>query len=91
MTRRVVNTLRDSGTPAAGGDCPRCGKVRFGTKGDAKAAIRQMKRRDGKLRAYRCGPTENGTYSWHIGHTPAALIRGDITRDQIPPKKRVRR
>lgn len=81
----MVNMLRETGNVAGSGDCPTCGKMRYATKQDAKTAIRRMPSRDGKLRAYRC--TGDG-HPWHIGHTPAALLRGDITRDEIPPKKR---
>ena len=83
-TKRVANSLRVTGNVAGAGDCPTCGKMRYASKHDAKTAIRRLPSRDGKLRAYRCGPDG----PWHIGHTPAALLRGDITRDQIPPKKR---
>ena len=72
--------LSDYGALNAGGECATCGKRNFATKWDAKTAIRRMKGRDGALRAYRCGDT------WHIGHPPGALLRGDISRDEIRPR-----
>lgn len=64
-----------------GGACATCGKRLFLDRDSAKKAIRRMKGRQGKLRAYPCG------IFWHIGHPPTAL-RGRITRDDIQPRRR---
>lgn len=71
-----MSDLPDFDQPAH--DC-RCGKVRFASKGAAKRAIRRMRGRVGKVRAYRC--SENGW--WHIGHPPGALVRGEISRADV--------
>lgn len=79
----------DPGSPEfelriSGGTCATCGKRMFTSKPAAKLAIRRMKGRVGKIRAYRCGQR------WHIGHTPSAVIRGDLPRDQINQRRRHR-
>jgi hypothetical protein len=62
----------------SGTGCPVCGKVRYSSRARAKQAIRQIRSRvGGHMNAYRCGDF------WHVGHTPTALIRGDITRDDL--------
>jgi hypothetical protein len=60
-----------------------CGKVRYLTKADAKAAIRHMKGREGRLNAYRCA-----SGFWHIGHLPALVRKGQISRSEIWPRRR---
>jgi hypothetical protein len=55
-----------------------CGKVRYGTKRLAKAAIKRFQPRDGRLNAYRCA----GGF-WHIGHLPKDVSRGRIARSDI--------
>lgn len=64
-----------------GARCSVCGKVRFRSKSEAKRYIRRMKGRDGRMQAYRCGDF------WHIGHPPRALVAGDISRDEIKPRR----
>lgn len=69
-----------------------CNKIRYRDKHGAKHAISTMRGRVGKLRPYRCA----GGF-WHIGHTPAALVEGRVSRAQLiahPPAhtgNRVRR
>lgn len=61
--------------------CPDCGKIRYSTKAVAKLAARRIRGHDGKVRPYRCGDF------WHLGHQPAALTRGDISRDDVPARR----
>lgn len=55
----------------------RCGKHAFTTKAAAKAVIGRIRRREGKLHAYRCDHDER---YWHIGHMPALVARGEVQR-----------
>lgn len=69
----------------AGVRCPEpCGKIRFARKSDAKRVITRMKARRGRMHAYPCREFEG---FWHIGHPPKALIRGQISRDDIAPRR----
>jgi hypothetical protein len=61
-----------------------CGKVRYGTKREAKRRIRRFLGRKGRLNAYRC-PTG---LAWHIGHLPRPVTTGEISRDEILPTRR---
>lgn len=65
--------------------CPSCGKVGYMDRRQAKARIRAMEHRDGRLNAYRC--PENPEL-WHVGHAPADLISGVVARSDLKPKKR---
>lgn len=69
---------------AAGGSrCPVCGKVRYSSRRAARLAIRRIRsRRSGHMSPYRCGDF------WHVGHTPSAVVRGDITRDDLVVNER---
>jgi GH24 family phage-related lysozyme (muramidase) len=59
-----------------------CGKIRYLTKSHAKAAVRRMKGRVGRLNAYRCPAG-----FWHIGHLPKDVTKGRISREQIRPRE----
>lgn len=59
-----------------------CGKIRYLTKGAAKRQARRMKGRIGRLNAYRCPAG-----FWHLGHLPKAVIRGEISRAEIRPRR----
>lgn len=54
-----------------------CGKRSYVDKRDAKTARRILG--GDHLSVYRC--TTSGM--WHIGHKPAKLIRGEITRAEV--------
>lgn len=70
----------------AGVRCPEpCGKIRFLRKRDAKRVITRMKGRRDRVHAYQCHDTPE---FWHIGHPPKALVRGDISRDDIVTRRR---
>lgn len=56
-----------------------CGKRGYLTRKLAARARRGHPHKT-NLGIYRC-PTHNDT--WHLGHRPPALTRGDISRDQI--------
>jgi hypothetical protein len=81
MTRRTQgkrSSVRDFEQRNGGaGECPECGKLRFLTKAAAKRAASQLRHRDGRLNAYRCGEF------WHIGHLPRAIARGLASRDDL--------
>ena len=52
------------------GTCPDCRKYQFETRRAARRAARSLYPGD-VMRAYQCGQW------WHIGHTPAAVRRGE--------------
>lgn len=69
----------------AGVRCPEpCGKIRFLRKRDAKRVITRMKGRRGRMHAYPCRVTPE---FWHVGHPPKALVRGQISRDDITTRR----
>lgn len=66
-----------------GPPCPDCGKRRYLTRSDAKRIARRMQGQGlGRLQVYRCGD------AYHVGHPPTALVRGDISRDEVRTKGR---
>lgn len=65
--------------PLWNGTCPRCGKRQYPTRRAARKAARTIPS-DGHLNAYRCGRY------WHLGHLPAAVIAGELSRADINPK-----
>jgi len=76
----MVKPLRDRhGVISSAGACPTCGKVRFTSRKDARAAGRRLKHTGDPLSAYRCGDY------WHIGHLPTDIRRGVRSRDQMTP------
>lgn len=56
-----------------------CGKVRYLTKREAKNAARRIHPSE-RMHAYRCDDY------WHLGHLPAALIRGEFDRRAMEAK-----
>lgn len=63
--------------------CVGCGKYRFVSRSAAKRARRRMSNPHG-LNAYEC-PTEPGW--WHLGHLPAAVVRGERGRSDLTAPK----
>ena len=55
-----------------------CGKVRYRSRADARRFARKRNMRG--LNAYQCGET------WHLGHAPRAVKRGDMSRSDIRPR-----
>lgn len=53
-----------------------CGKVRYVSRREARAAAREQ-RRFGRMSAYQCGA------SWHLGHLPKNVIKGKADRAWI--------
>lgn len=79
-------SLRDSQQRVLSGDrCP-CGKVRFLSKRDAKTTIGRMRSRTGRMHAYRCEDELGGVF-WHIGHVPADLKHGEVTRADVEARR----
>lgn len=66
----------------AGPRCPDCGKVQYLTKADAKRVGKRIKARTGKLDTYPCGT------HWHLGHLPAPVIAGEMSRDDLADRRR---
>lgn len=54
-----------------------CGKRGYIAKAGAKTARRILG--GDHLSVYRCAVSGN----WHLGHKPAKLTRGEITRDEV--------
>lgn len=66
-----------------GSPCPDCGKKQWLSRADARTMAKRMPFGKGiGLHPYRCGDF------WHLGHLPRAVIAGDITRDDIPPRRK---
>lgn len=66
----------------------RCGKFRYFTRKAAKQAMRRLypdRANHGRLNAYKC-PDEHST--WHLGHLPPVVKRGEATRDDITRRKK---
>jgi len=64
--------------------CARCGKKGYGSKREAKAAVKQLAqigKRHGKLHPYRCGEV------WHLGHLPENVARGRASRRDLADPK----
>ena len=59
-----------------------CGKRCYYTKSAAKRVRRIMG--DSGLSVYRCPHSD----TWHIGHKPRPLVRGEISRDEITTRPR---
>lgn len=75
MNTERANSQRDYGTTNT---CP-TGKLAYGTRRAAKAALRHFQGCDGHLRPYlhqQCG-------FYHLGHLPQAVLAGKRTADQI--------
>ena len=69
-----------------GGQCSTCRKWAYLSKGSAKKAIKQMKGRSGRLNAYRCPAVQEGDLeTWHVGHVPAVLKSGRLSRTELRP------
>ncbi len=68
------------------GSCP-CGKRGYLTRRDAKRAAKETAKSTppdanrGHLDVYPCRLTDSRLF--HIGHLPPAVIRGNMSRDQI--------
>lgn len=59
-----------------GATCPACGKERYLTRRQAKAAVKRMANLgNGHCSAYECGGF------WHIGHMPRHVVRGIAARE----------
>lgn len=65
--------------------CPACGKVGYIDKRQAKARIRQMEHREGRLNAYRCVEQPD---LWHVGHQPHDLTTGEVARAELKARRR---
>jgi hypothetical protein len=57
-----------------------CGKREYESRKEARAALRKLEP-GGKGSAYRC----ERFGGWHWGHLPAAVVRGDASRDELRP------
>jgi hypothetical protein len=66
------------------GTCEDCGKQLWATRRDARQAARRIHPGEA-LHTYLC-PHGNGGH--HIGHLPAAIVRGRVTRDVVYRKKK---
>ena len=61
-----------------------CGKRGYGCKAVAKKRARQHEGdTKERMRQYRC----QSSGLWHNGHLPAAVVRGDLTRADIWPRR----
>lgn len=74
--RSVANQVRVLGT------CPTCGKTAHPSRKDAKAVRRQPGFKGQHFSVYQC---ESGW--WHIGHIPGPVLRGDMSRADLPPTR----
>lgn len=54
------------------GRCPRCGKINYASRKDARRAAAVHHPEDNELRAYKC---PRGTH-WHYGHIPDWKVQG---------------
>ena len=59
------------------GDCPDCGKRRYGTRKDAKGIARKAHAGENMIE-YRCGDY------WHLSHAPHHVVRRGIERARSP-------
>lgn len=57
-----------------------CEKIPYRSKVEAKKARRFIA--DPALRAYKCPRCPN---AWHLGHLPARIIEGRMTRGEVYP------
>lgn len=62
--------------------CEPCGKRGWHTKDAAKTANRSLRQHE-RLSVYRC-PVAPGN-GWHVGHLPAVVKAGQVSRDQLQP------
>lgn len=60
--------------------CLECGKIAYPSKAAAKLAAKRTDHGGNGLDVYRC-PHRDA--SWHCGHLPRAVVRGDISREHI--------
>ena len=58
------------------GQCPDCGKARWGSRREAKEAAKVL-HPGHHLQPYRCGDF------FHFGHPPPAVIRGALDRREL--------
>jgi hypothetical protein len=63
------------------GRCPECGKRRYLSKREAKAAARTV-HRGAHLAAYACGDY------WHLGHLNAKVFTGEMERSELEIRKK---
>ena len=59
------------------GDCPDCGKRRYGTRKAAKGVARKAHAGENMIE-YRCGDY------WHLAHAPHHVVRRGIERARNP-------
>jgi hypothetical protein len=60
--------------------CAECGKLSYATKSDAKLAAKRTDHGGTRLDVYRC---PHRPESWHCGHLPRAVVRGEVGREHI--------
>lgn len=66
------------------GWCSACGKMSFPSRKQAKKSSQDY----GGMSAYQCPRLPDGaTTLWHVGHLPAIVRTGTITRDQLTPAR----
>lgn len=62
--------------------CPGCGKRSYESKGDARAAAKYLRSKGGKgLNVYAC--VAPGGSGWHVGHLPADIRAGKVSRRTV--------
>jgi hypothetical protein len=63
------------------GICATTGKRSYSTRKAARRSERQQRAAKGHMSTYQC---ECGW--WHLGHLPAEVVAGHVTRDEIRPR-----
>lgn len=65
--------------------CP-CGKRAYASRKEAKAVIRIAHSNAKAVSAYAC-PESDSQQSWHIGHLPQGVRRGEVGRSSFYESK----